>query len=105
MKGNLDLGGEIVVLTGAGVSQESGLATFRDKDGIWSRVSIEEVATPEAFRSNPERVHAFYNKRRRGLLESMWRRARDPARSCRSSMFCVTSSTSPGQLRSRLASA
>ncbi len=59
----------IVVLTGAGISKESGLDTFRDADGIWARVSIEEVATPEAFARNPERVHDFYNARRRGLAD------------------------------------
>lgn len=58
----------IVVLTGAGISKESGLDTFRDPDGIWSRVSIEEVATPEAFERDPERVQAFYNDRRRQLV-------------------------------------
>jgi NAD-dependent deacetylase len=58
----------IVVLTGAGISKESGLDTFRDPDGIWATVSVEEVATPEAFARNPVRVHAFYNARRRGLL-------------------------------------
>jgi NAD-dependent deacetylase len=58
----------IVILTGAGISKESGLDTFRDKDGIWSRVRLEDVATPEAFVRNPGRVHAFYNARRRGLL-------------------------------------
>ncbi len=57
----------IVILTGAGISKESGLETFRDPDGIWARVSIEEVATPEAFVRDPERVHGFYNARRRGL--------------------------------------
>ena len=57
----------IVVLTGAGISRESGLATFRDADGIWAKVSIEEVATPEAFRANPQRVHQFYNDRRQQL--------------------------------------
>jgi NAD-dependent deacetylase len=60
----------IVVLTGAGISKESGLDTFRDKDGIWSRVSLEDVATPEAFHRNPARVQAFYNDRRRQLVES-----------------------------------
>jgi NAD-dependent deacetylase len=60
----------IVVLTGAGISKESGLDTFRDPDGIWSRVSIEEVATPQAFARDPVRVHAFYNDRRRGLLNA-----------------------------------
>ena len=60
--------GRIVILTGAGISKESGLDTFRDADGIWSKVSIEDVATPEAFARNPERVHGFYNARRNGLL-------------------------------------
>ena len=59
----------IVVLTGAGVSKESGLDTFRDKDGIWAQVALEDVATPEAFQRDPDRVHAFYNHRRRGLLD------------------------------------
>ena len=54
----------IVVLTGAGISKESGLDTFRDADGIWAKVRIEDVATPEAFARDPERVHAFYNMRR-----------------------------------------
>ena len=58
----------IVVLTGAGVSKESGLDTFRDPDGIWSQVRLEDVATPEAFERDPARVHAFYNARRRALL-------------------------------------
>ena len=58
----------IVVLTGAGISQESGLETFRDDNGIWARVRVEEVATPAAFAKNPERVHEFYNLRRRQLL-------------------------------------
>ena len=58
----------IVILTGAGISKESGLDTFRDADGIWAKVSVEEVATPEAFARNPEKVHAFYNARRQGLL-------------------------------------
>jgi NAD-dependent deacetylase len=58
---------DIVVLTGAGISKESGLDTFRDSDGIWARVSIEDVATPEAFARDADRVHEFYNARRRGL--------------------------------------
>ena len=57
----------IVVLTGAGVSRESGLATFRDADGAWRQVRLEDVATPEAFRRDPARVHAFYNARRAQL--------------------------------------
>jgi NAD-dependent deacetylase len=60
----------IVILTGAGISKESGLDTFRDKDGLWSKVRIEDVATPEAFERDPARVHAFYNERRRGLRNS-----------------------------------
>lgn len=58
----------VVILTGAGISKESGLDTFRDADGIWAKVRIEDVATPEAFARDPERVQAFYNTRRRGLL-------------------------------------
>ena len=57
----------IVILTGAGLSAESGLATFRDKDGIWAKYDYREVATPEGFRRNPRLVHDFYNQRRRGL--------------------------------------
>lgn len=64
-----DRGGGIVVLTGAGISKESGLDTFRCSDGIWSRVNLEDVATPEGFRRNPGLVHEFYNARRRGLLD------------------------------------
>ncbi|MDF1749738.1 MAG: NAD-dependent deacylase [Alphaproteobacteria bacterium] len=60
----------IVILTGAGISKESGLSTFRDADGIWATVRIEDVATPEAFAADPDRVHAFYNARRRGLTDS-----------------------------------
>jgi NAD-dependent deacetylase len=57
----------IVVLTGAGISRESGLETFRDPGGVWSRVRIEDVATPEAFARDPVRVHGFYNARRAQL--------------------------------------
>jgi len=59
----------IVILTGAGISRESGLATFRDPNGIWAKWRIEDVATPEAFRAAPQRVHDFYNARRAGLLD------------------------------------
>jgi len=58
----------IVVLTGSGISRESGLHTFRDADGVWAQVRIEDVATPEAFARDPARVHEFYNARRRHLL-------------------------------------
>lgn len=57
----------IVTLTGAGISAESGLGTFRDKDGIWTRYRIEDVATPEAYARNPALVHEFYNLRRQSL--------------------------------------
>jgi len=60
----------IVVLTGAGISRESGLHTFRDADGIWATVKVEDVATPEAFRRNPVGVQEFYNARRRKLLSN-----------------------------------
>lgn len=55
----------IVILTGAGLSAESGLATFRDADGVWSRYDYREVATPQGFARNPKLVHEFYNLRRR----------------------------------------
>lgn len=58
---------KIVILTGAGISKESGLETFRDADGIWSKVRIEDVATPEAFVRDPDRVHDFYNHRRKSF--------------------------------------
>lgn len=54
----------IVILTGAGLSAESGVGTFRDKDGIWSRYDVNDVATPEGFARNPDLVHEFYNNRR-----------------------------------------
>ena len=56
--------GSIVILTGAGISAESGLGTFRDQDGLWAQHRIEDVATPEGFTRNPDLVHAFYNARR-----------------------------------------
>ncbi len=57
----------IVILTGAGISAESGLSTFRDKDGIWSKIDYREVATPDGFAGDPARVHDFYNQRRRNM--------------------------------------
>jgi len=59
----------IVVLTGAGISAESGLKTFRDSNGLWEGHDVTEVATPEGFAKNPELVLDFYNKRRNQLLE------------------------------------
>ncbi|MCB1500549.1 MAG: NAD-dependent deacylase [Bauldia sp.] len=58
----------VVILTGAGLSAESGLSTFRDKGGIWSKYRIEDVASPEAFARDPAAVLAFYNMRRRTVL-------------------------------------
>src|SRR6476646_6037691 len=57
----------IVILTGAGVSAESGLATFRGPDGLWEGHRVEDVATPEAYRRDPALVHAFYDARRERL--------------------------------------
>ena len=57
----------IVILTGAGISAESGLPTFRDANGLWRGYRFEEVASPEAFESNPSLVHEFYNMRRAAL--------------------------------------
>jgi len=54
----------IVILTGAGISAESGLGTFRDKDGLCTRYRIDDVATPDAYARNPALVHEFYNLRR-----------------------------------------
>ncbi|HEY6047609.1 MAG TPA: NAD-dependent deacylase [Sphingomicrobium sp.] len=59
----------IVVLTGAGISAESGLATFRGENGLWEGHRVEDVATPEAFERDPALVHAFYNARREQLDE------------------------------------
>lgn len=61
---------KLVVLTGAGISAESGLRTFRDSDGLWEGYDIEEVATPRAWRRNPQLVLDFYNMRRRNVLEA-----------------------------------
>ena len=60
---------KIVVLTGAGMSAESGISTFRGGNGLWDEYPIEQVATPEGYRVNPALVLEFYNKRRRQLLE------------------------------------
>lgn len=57
---------KIVILTGAGISAESGLGTFRDTDGLWTRYRLEDVATPEGFARDPAMVQGFYNERRRG---------------------------------------
>ncbi|OAV69126.1 NAD-dependent deacetylase [Bacteroidales bacterium Barb6XT] len=61
---------KLIVLTGAGMSAESGIATFRDADGMWNNYRVEDVATPQAFARNPEMVLDFYNMRRRELLNA-----------------------------------
>lgn len=60
---------KVVILTGAGVSAESGLNTFRDNNGLWEKHRVEDVATPEAFARDPEKVYRFYNARRAQLQD------------------------------------
>ncbi len=60
---------KIVVLTGAGISSESGIQTFRDMGGLWHQYDIMEVASPQAWEKNPELVHRFYNERRKQLFK------------------------------------
>ena len=64
----IDSNTKVVVLTGAGISAESGIKTFRDADGLWENHAIEDVATPYAWQANPELVWQFYQARRRQLL-------------------------------------
>ncbi|MBO4307745.1 MAG: NAD-dependent deacylase [Bacteroidales bacterium] len=59
----------VVILTGAGISAESGISTFRDSDGLWEQYRVEDVATHEAYLRNPELVLNFYNERRRQLFQ------------------------------------
>ncbi len=61
---------KLVVLSGAGMSQESGLRTFREMGGLWEEYDVTEVATPEAWERNPELVNQFYNERRKQLYNS-----------------------------------
>jgi NAD-dependent deacetylase len=61
---------KLVVLTGAGISAESGLKTFRDSDGLWEGYNIEDVATPRACKKNPQLVLEFYNYRRKNVLDA-----------------------------------
>lgn len=61
---------KIIVFSGAGMSAESGISTFRDSNGLWEQYSIEEVATREAWNKNPQLVQDFYNKRRKQILEA-----------------------------------
>ena len=61
----------IVVLTGAGISAESGLKTFRDSDGLWMGYKVEDVATPRAFKKDPKLVLDFYNQRRKDVAAAL----------------------------------
>lgn len=61
---------KLVILTGAGMSAESGIRTFRDSDGLWEEYRIEDVCTPEAWKRNPALVNQFYNERRKQLYET-----------------------------------
>jgi len=61
---------KVIVLTGAGISAESGISTFRDSDGLWEHYRVEDVATHEAYLHNPELVLDFYNERRRQLFKA-----------------------------------
>ncbi len=65
------MSGNIVILTGAGISAESGIPTFRAADGLWEGHRVEDVATPEAYERQPEVVQKFYNERRRYLLNGI----------------------------------
>lgn len=69
----MELTKSIVVLTGAGISAESGIKTFRATDGLWEDHRIEDVATPEAFERDPELVQHFYNMRRQPILDEQVR--------------------------------
>ncbi len=61
---------KVCALTGAGISKESGLDTFRDADGLWYGHKVEDVATPEGFQRNPQKVLDFYNQRRQSALDA-----------------------------------
>ena len=61
----------LVVSTGAGISKESGISTFRDSDGLWENYPVMEVASADGFRRNPQLIHDFYNARRRALVDAM----------------------------------
>jgi len=61
---------KLVIFSGAGMSAESGINTFRDSDGLWEQYRIEDVATPEAWKRDPELVQRFYNQRRKNILSA-----------------------------------
>lgn len=71
IESHMILKSKVVVLTGAGISAESGLKTFRDSDGLWENYKISEVATIEAWHENPELVLAFYDARRKQILNTV----------------------------------
>lgn len=71
VRGKIGTMKKVVVLSGAGISAESGLKTFRDSDGLWMGYNIEDVATPQAFTKNPSLVLDFYNMRRREVQKAM----------------------------------
>ena len=84
----------IFVLTGAGVSAESGLGTFRDEGGLWTSYDLKEVATPEGFAADPAKVHAFYNARRANAAAARPNAAHEAlARLANSSIHSVTLAT------------
>ncbi|MBR5775905.1 MAG: NAD-dependent protein deacylase, partial [Bacteroidaceae bacterium] len=60
---------KVIVLTGAGISAESGISTFRDNGGLWEQYDVEQVCTPEGWKKDPALVTEFYNLRRRQLLQ------------------------------------
>lgn len=61
---------KVVVLSGAGISAESGISTFRDNGGLWEQYNVEDVCTPEGWRKNPQLVTDFYNLRRQQLIQT-----------------------------------
>lgn len=60
---------KIIVFSGAGMSAESGISTFRDSNGLWEKYNVQDIATPEAWKSNPNLVTDFYNQRRKQIIE------------------------------------
>lgn len=62
---------KLIIFSGAGMSAESGISTFRDSEGLWEQYKIEEVATPEAWKRNPDLVTDFYNQRRKQIIEAV----------------------------------
>lgn len=91
----------VVILTGAGISAESGIRTFRDFDGLWENHRIEEVATPEGWEANPQLVWGFYQQRRRQLssdLDTLRQRVRH---GCKSDLLKLVKIRHVGRQRAR----